>query len=124
MKRASEESGAAAVEFALVSMLLVALLMGILEFGYAFFVRGTIAGAAREGARVYAIGGNASEARDAAVQAGAAVGVTSSMFSIEQSCGGPATAASVKIRYVYPGLTGFFLDNITLEGQGSMRCNG
>ena len=49
------ESGAAAVEFAIVAMLLVTLLMGIMEFGYAFFVQGNIAGAAREAARAYAI---------------------------------------------------------------------
>lgn len=123
------ERGAAAVEFALVAMLLVTLLMGIMEFGYAFFVQGTIAGSAREGARVYAIGGDFGQAQAAAVQAGAAVNLTAGMVTLTAAC--PATppgdgvmpAATVTVRYPYAGLTGFF-PSFTLTGTGTMRCNG
>lgn len=53
---ASHDSGAAAVEFALVSVLLLTLLFGIIQYGY-FFLQSTAAEhAAREGAREAAVG--------------------------------------------------------------------
>src|SRR5665647_1496281 len=53
--RRRRHRGAAAVEFALVVPLLVMILFGIMEFGYAFFIQASVAGAAREGVRSYAI---------------------------------------------------------------------
>ena len=43
--------GAAAVEFALVLNLLLLLLMGMIDFGHAWFLRQVITNASREGAR-------------------------------------------------------------------------
>ena len=118
------ERGAAAVEFALVAMLLVTLLMGIMEFGYAFFVQGNIAGAAREAARVYAIGGNAAEGKQAAVKAGKAIDLKEDMVTYVTTC--PGDSATVEIIYPYGGLTGGFFPFLpdTLQGTGNMRCNG
>ncbi|MDO9556350.1 MAG: TadE/TadG family type IV pilus assembly protein [Coriobacteriia bacterium] len=45
------DEGAAAVEFALVAMILVMLLVGIIQFGYLFYQWNEITHAAREGAR-------------------------------------------------------------------------
>ena len=39
MSRSGRDRGAAAVEFALLMPLLLVLLLGIMEFGYAFFVQ-------------------------------------------------------------------------------------
>jgi len=50
-KARSDDSGAAAVEFALVSLLLVTLLIGIIQFGYIFYQWVELTSAAREGAR-------------------------------------------------------------------------
>lgn len=58
MKRitgSSSEKGQSAVEFALVLPLLLVLLLGIVEFGWFLNAKITITGAAREGARHYAI---------------------------------------------------------------------
>lgn len=49
------EEGAAAVEFALVTSLLLLLLLGIVQFGIAFFRYQGVQAAAREGARVGAL---------------------------------------------------------------------
>jgi len=49
--RVGDDEGAAAVEFALVAMLLVVLLVGIIQFGYLFFQWVELTHAAREGAR-------------------------------------------------------------------------
>lgn len=57
--RRSSDDGAAAVEFAIVSVLLLTILFGILQYGYFFFQSTGIEHAAREGAREAAVGGTA-----------------------------------------------------------------
>jgi Flp pilus assembly protein TadG len=52
------DSGAAAVEFALVSFLLFTLLLGTIGFGFILFAQQSALHAAREGARLAAVGVN------------------------------------------------------------------
>jgi Flp pilus assembly protein TadG len=52
------DDGAAAVEFALVSFLLFTLLLGIIGFGFVLFAQQSALHAAREGARLAAVGVN------------------------------------------------------------------
>lgn len=52
----NRDEGAAAVEFALVLPILVALLLGIVQLGWYFFVANSASGAAREGARRVVVG--------------------------------------------------------------------
>lgn len=121
VERRCEERGAAAVEFAIVAMLLITLLMGIMEFGYAFFVQGNIAGAAREAARAYAIDPAGTDVSAVAMNYGMPSGATAALTPPTGcSPGGPVT---VTISYTYPGLTGFF-GGLNLTGEGSMRCGG
>jgi Flp pilus assembly protein TadG len=54
--RNDRERGAAAVEFALVSVLLFTLLFGIVQYGYYFFQSTSAEAGAREGARLAAVG--------------------------------------------------------------------
>jgi len=51
----SSRRAAAIVEMAVVSPVLIVMIFGIIEFGYAFMCRQIVANAAREGARVAAI---------------------------------------------------------------------
>lgn len=53
--RLHDQRGAAAVEFAIVSILLFLLVFGIIEFGFAFHSWDATSNAAREGARVGAV---------------------------------------------------------------------
>ena len=64
-ERSRDERGASVVEFALIVPLLVVLVLGIVEFGHAFQVQGTLSAAAREGARVMALQSNPAAARAA-----------------------------------------------------------
>ncbi|QTO38317.1 pilus assembly protein [Tessaracoccus sp. MC1865] len=98
------------------SMLLITLLMGIIEFGYAFFLQGNIAGAAREAARAHAITG------DPAAALAAATGIPPGA-NIDVGVCSPGAPVTVTITYQYDGLTGFF-PGYTMEGQGVMRCGG
>lgn len=60
-----EERGSAMVEFALVITLFLMLLMGLIEFGRIFHALLTLENAARQGARVAAVGGNDDQIRAA-----------------------------------------------------------
>jgi Flp pilus assembly protein TadG len=55
MERRRRESGAAAVEFALIAPLFIALIFGIVSYGYMLSFRQGISQAAAEGARVFAV---------------------------------------------------------------------
>ena len=57
--RSGSEEGAAAVEFALVVPLLLTLLFGIIEFGFAFNAQIVVTNAAREAARELAVNDDA-----------------------------------------------------------------
>ena len=56
------ESGASAVEFAIVSAILFMLVFGTIQFGIAYFRYQGLQSAAREGARIAAVGGSQSDA--------------------------------------------------------------
>jgi Flp pilus assembly protein TadG len=62
----ARESGAAAVEFALVSMVLITMLFGILQYGWYFFSTQAATNAARDTARRLSVGDctGTNEARD------------------------------------------------------------
>lgn len=125
--RAGAERGAAAVEFAIVLTVLIPLLLGIMEFGYAFFVQGTMAGAAREAARDYAIHRDQGQATAKAVEAGATAGVAASMVTFSGSCPatppatGPMPSVTVTVKREKFQLTGFF-GSYNLTAKGTMRC--
>jgi Flp pilus assembly protein TadG len=61
--RLRREEGAAAVEFALIVGVLCMLLFGMLQFGLAFFQLQNLRAAAREGARIGAVGATDTEIR-------------------------------------------------------------
>jgi len=105
------DDGAAAVEFALVSLMLVLLLFGIVQFGYLFYQWNEITHAAREGARWSALeypGGSISTPDTVRYKvAQAAVGMNLTDADIDVSpevpdismVGQPAT---VTVRWVVP----------------------
>lgn len=126
------DSGAAAVEFALVMPLLLLLLLGIIDFGRAWNMQIALTQAAREGVRVAALGGTDAIARTEA----AAFPVTPVAVTVN-SCPVPAAAsddAVVVASRVYDYLTPISgilnvlgqpaLAAPTITGRGRMRCNG
>ncbi len=126
------DRGAAAVEFALVMPVLVMIMFGIMEFGYAFYIQSSVAAAARVGERNYAINWqtlnyNQSTATNLATSnTPDPTKVVSS--TITQTCSNPGDQSTLTITYQYHSLTGL-LDgilgsNITLNGKASMACGG
>lgn len=128
--RLRDERGASAVEFGMIVPLLLVLLLGIIEFGHAFQVQGTLSASAREGARRMALQNDQAQARDAVQEAAAALspGITDAQISIDPaSCpvaSDTDTDVVVTISYPMPFLTGFFGATVGLSGRGVMRCQG
>ena len=121
------ERGAAAVEFALVVPLLVALLAGIAEFGHAYYLQATLSGSAREGVRVMALRNDPGAARTAAKNAAAPLTLGDAQIVVAPGTAGgctPGANATVTITYSMAYLSGMFGSTVNLSGKGVMRCGG
>ena len=130
MRQLRDQRGAAAVEFAFIVPVLIALVLGIAEFGRAFQVQGTLSAAAREGVRQMALFNDQAAARAAVRSAATSLdpGITDAQIEITPaSCpaiDGDSTTVRLTIRYPMPFLTDFFGSGVDLTGTGVMRCNG
>ncbi|ROR73242.1 TadE/TadG family type IV pilus assembly protein [Bogoriella caseilytica] len=130
MREQHRDRGAAAVEFALVLPLLVALVLGIAELGRAYHVQTTLSNAARDGVRVMALQNDPVAARVAARASASPLTLSDEQISVTPaSCAaiGTTSAGTATVTVTYPfRLIGGFLpiDDFTVTGQGTMRCNG
>jgi Flp pilus assembly protein TadG len=121
MRRCNREGGAAAVEFALVVWVLVTLVGGIIDFGFAFNAQISLTHAAREGVRVEAIG--TGDAETAAGDAFSAIAVTDFGADLTQPCPNSLNEARLETSARYDA---FFLSFLSreLQGEAVMRCGG
>ncbi len=129
----ANETGAAAVELALVLPVLLLLVFGIVDFGRALNLQITLTQAAREGVRPAALRQPAS-AVSSAVSA-ATVGMTAPAPSVAISaCPAGAGTATVTVSKTFEFVTpiGAVADlvapsslgaNIAMSGRGAMRCS-
>lgn len=123
MRTKDRERGAAAVEFALVLPVLIALLLGIIDFGGAFSAQQTLTYAARAGARVMVLQNSTSAATSAAQNAASPLGtLPASAFAVSPSACSPGTQVTFTVNYTFTG-TGFF-PSMPLQGTGVMLCGG
>lgn len=138
MRNRKDTRGAVAVEFALVVPVLMILMLGIVEFSYAFLMQASVANAARVGARNYAInytiaiktGQSQESLQQAAIQVATdATPVPSNVVSGSFSavCA-PQRQTTLTLSYCYHSLTGWFDgilgSSVNLKGIGSMQCGG
>jgi hypothetical protein len=118
------DRGAAAVEMALVLPLLISMLLGIIDFGRLFNAEIQLSQAAREGARIAALGATAGDPIARALAAAPNPGFSSAVPTGTAIICTPASAAgdngSVTLRYAFE----FFLPvpNRTLTQTAVMRC--
>lgn len=121
---ARRDRGAAAVEFALVAPVLLALVGGIVEFSHAYNLQISVTQAAREAAREMAISDDQSAAAVAA--AAGAPGLNTGSFTYAFVPGACSDGETMTVTITYPAstLTGIFGSTVTLTGVGAMRCGG
>ncbi len=128
------QSGAVAVEFALVLPIFLVLVLGIFEFGRAFNIQISLSEAAREAARYAAIHQSDSTytvgaAQAAGVAAAPSVDLDPGDISISSSGTSPCNV-EVNIAYSTPWMTGFpglvpgMPAELDVSGTGVMRCGG
>jgi Flp pilus assembly protein TadG len=118
--------GAAAVEMALVLPILILLLGGIIDFGFAFNTQISLTHAAREGVRVEAIG-TGGDGEAAAIAAFSAPAATNIAASVTRACPSPDGArleVTANSRIFFLSFLPFISNPIPLEGQAVMRCGG
>jgi Flp pilus assembly protein TadG len=129
-RRAARDRGAAAVEFALLLPLLALLVFGIVDFGRALNAQITLTQAAREGARMAALGEpNVVSSTQAAATGLSPVSVTVTSCPVGAAAGVNAT---VQVSYTFTFLTpvggiaklfgGGWGSTMTLTAQGVMPC--
>jgi Flp pilus assembly protein TadG len=142
----SDDSGASAVEFALILPLFLLLVLGMVDFGRAYNMQLALTEAAREGVRPIALrepGANATTATRAAIPAGSGI-VASTVGVSAVTCPSGALSAPVpnasvtatkSFTFITPGLGALanlakraggstLGGSFTLTGQGVMRCGG
>lgn len=118
--RLRNDSGVAAVELALTLPILVLFLGGIIDFGLAFHNQISLTHAAREGARVQAIG--SADGAAAALAAYVPVAVSDVQAIVVRPCPA-ADGAAIRIQATYD----FFilpLGDLNLSGEAVARCYG
>jgi len=121
------DGGATAVEMALVLPVLVALTFGIIDFGRVFNTEIQLSQAAREGARIAALGAPNYSATDATDRAKAAApapafGGSGSIGATATICpASPATTAdgSVTVTYTFKGI---LFPSTVLTQTARMKC--
>jgi Flp pilus assembly protein TadG len=134
--------GAQVVEFAIVVPLLLMLVMGMIDFGRGFFSYIIITNAAREGARVAAVGGNTAAVVDRVEDAISGLSTNGAPTACPPSAGvnrawciqttnllgSPGAAATVRVEYNFqflvPGFAGLTTGVFPLIAESSMRLEG
>ena len=108
MQRLRTCRGQSLVEFALVLPLMVTVMLGIVDFGFVFFVRGSVENAAREGARYGSIhpsdvGGITNRVKQTVM----GINTSSSDFKVDVSYPDvdPIPANRIRVAVTYPLLT-------------------
>jgi Flp pilus assembly protein TadG len=125
----NRDRGAAAVEFALVAIVLLLLVFGIAEFGRMWMLQSSLSAAARDGARTMAVTNDQDNAT-AAARAVFTAGGGPTTISITPATGecDSGGATTVTLTYDAAFMTGFFApifgESVTLTGEGVMRCGG
>jgi len=129
--RKSRDRGAAAVEFALLLPVLLLIVFGIIDFGRALNAQITLTQAAREGARLVALGQPDVTARTEAAATGLTpVTVVITACPVDAQ---PTADAVVNVKYSFSFITPIgalmglfggsgFGSPITLNAQGVMPC--
>lgn len=131
-QRFRRDDGVAIVEFALLLPVLLFILFGIIDFGRAFNAQIALQHAVHEGARVYAITQDETEAKARTVDAATTISLQTTDVDIPlgRECdasrrGQPAeVAATFNFEYAVLAFVPAVNPIITLSAEGVHRCGG
>jgi Flp pilus assembly protein TadG len=150
-RKCRDDRGAVAVEFALISIPLILLIAGIVQFGLAYFAQVNVTQAARSAARYGAICGSTAtctvaQVQQNAVDAAPGAGLTSSAVTVRYCAAGTSPGSgcasgncpsgstqatyfeyvtvSVPYNFTFGILRGGGPLSITITGKASLPCGG
>jgi Flp pilus assembly protein TadG len=119
-----DQTGAAAVEFAIIASILFMLVFGIIEFGRIFNELEVMNSAAREGARAAAVRGTFSDIETATANAASPYTLdstpTANIVCNDDTSGDPVTVSWGQQFEISTGLLPEF--NQTIQVEGTFRC--
>lgn len=118
--RRARERGVAAVEFALIVPVLMSIIIGIVEFGWAYNFRTQLNSATQIAARSYAIDRDWNVARANVTGLAPTAAVTKSTNCTAATAGSAVTVTTTVTR---PTLTSLFGTNFTYEVRGVAQCS-
>jgi Flp pilus assembly protein TadG len=128
----ARDRGAAAVEFALLLPVVLLMVFGVIDFGRALNAQITLTQAAREGARLDALGQPNVGPRTQAAATGLSGVNVAETYACQQGDGQNNLDAKVNLSYSFSFITpigaiaglfgGSFTPSITLTSQGVMPC--
>ncbi|KUG61988.1 pilus assembly protein TadE [Kocuria rosea subsp. polaris] len=126
MSRFRSERGAVAVEFALAIPLLLTILLGIVEMGFAFNSQISVTHAAREAVRTMAVQNDAAAARATAMAASPSLfpALTAGEITVAPATCTAGSTATVTIQHNHTFVTGFFGAGVNIRGTAAMQCGG
>lgn len=123
-QKLKSERGSAMVEFAFVVMIFLMLFMGLVEFGRIFNAILTLDNAARQGARVAAVGKTDAEIRTAVKAVATQLTIEDSNITITPSIRPRFTAVTVRIdtsvKLIAPIISGVLQNPFPVYGQATM----
>lgn len=122
-RRTSAERGVAAVEFALLTPLLVLFLLGIIEFGQGYNTKITLTHSAREGVRALVVGNDPEAAAE-----GTAPQLDPAQLNVmSDTCDSTTAGDPVSVTVTYPysyDIPFFGSASVTMTETATMRCGG
>ena len=129
MRRRRTDRGAAAVEMALVLPFLLLLICGMIDMGRLYYTEITLATAARESVRVWALGGTAGEVQTRATAAAPGMSVTAGPWPATTTPCAFGSATTVRVTTSFTFLTPLIRNLVpstltSLRSDGVMRCGG
>ncbi len=118
-----DEKGQSMVELALVLPILLLLFMGMVQFGFIFNGHITVTSAAREGARLAAVGQDENAVRDRVQEASVAPLLTIEQHNIQISENGEAVSVTVlgSVDIIVPMLNMFTGNSVNVSSESVMR---
>jgi len=121
LKKIRDCDGQSMVEFALVIPLVLLLLFGIIEFGRVYSAQLAVDNAARQGARLAAVGASVTDTKQAAIDSAFNISLTATQVTVTPSGGNVKVSISYPVQIVVPLISNIIGNTVNVKSEVIMR---